>query len=135
MASRPPAMQPIAPTAARGHVRRDRGGDPVLRGQGLGDRLQDVREGHVQQRSALDVVVGGGVERDVEAVRRGDVGGVGVNRCRVQDVQVGAVRVPTGSADGIGESIETDRVRPTRTTRAPSRRAVATADPTGPAAP
>jgi hypothetical protein len=45
----------------------DRCGDVELRGDGLGHWAQEVLESHVEEWRALRVVVGDGVEADVDA--------------------------------------------------------------------
>jgi len=89
--------------AAAGHVPADGGGYVEVRRDGLGDRPQELPGLHREQRRALDVVVGGGVEADVDAAAGGDGVGVPRDRRTVEDVDLrdvcGAAVVPDALGD------------------------------------
>src|SRR5262249_56618732 len=72
--------------AAAGHLPADRGGDVEVRGNRLRDRPQEILELHREQRRALDVVVRGGIEADVDPGTDGDAGGVMHDRRPALDV-------------------------------------------------
>src|SRR5215471_16391513 len=77
--------------AAAGHMPAYGGGDVEVCGNCFSDRPQELLRLHREQRRALDVVVGDGVETDVDAAAGG---GIGVPRDRrpVEDVDPRDVR-------------------------------------------
>lgn len=96
-------------------------GDVEVRGNGLRDRPQELLERHHEERRALNVVVGGGVEADVDAAAGGDAVGVPRDRRPVEDVDLGDVRGAAVLPDALGDVPRVARVRPTRCTSVPSR--------------
>src|SRR5262249_11195234 len=70
--------------AAAGHMPAYGGGDVEVRGNCFSDRPQELLRRHREQRCALDVVVGDGVETDVDAAA-GSGFGVPRDRCPVED--------------------------------------------------
>jgi hypothetical protein len=62
--------------AAAGHVPAHGDGHVEVRGNRLRDRPQELLERHREERRALDVVIRGGVEADVDAAAGGDAVGV-----------------------------------------------------------
>ncbi|WP_257225789.1 hypothetical protein [Rhodococcus opacus] len=86
-----------AAAVATGEARRDR----------LGDRLHDVADPHVDKRRALDVVVEGGVEADIDAAalvrhRRG----MPLDRVPVHRIENSDVRNPALVPDAVGDILE-----------------------------
>ncbi len=77
-----------------------------MRGHGLRDWPQELLERHRQERRALDVVVGGGVEADVDAAAGGDAVGVLGDRRPVEDVDLGDVRDAAVVPDAQGDLLE-----------------------------
>jgi len=81
-------------------------GDVEVRGNGFRDRSQELPELHRQERRALDVVVGGGVEADVDAAVGGDDVGVLRDRRPVEDVDLRDVRGAAVVPDAPGDFLE-----------------------------
>lgn len=92
--------------AAAGHVPADRGGDVEVCRDGFGYGAQEVLEGHVEERGALDIVVGCGVEADVDAAGVGDCGGMPFDRGQVEDVEARDVCSAAVAVDALGDRLE-----------------------------
>ena len=133
--------------AAAGHGEDDAGaawrhvpcgcrGDHELGGDGLGHRTHEVVELHVEHRRALDVVVGRGVEADVDAAGGVCHGGrVPLHRGLVENVERDDVRPPPSRWMRRATSSRAASVRPVRWTRRPRGRTPATAEPIASAPP
>jgi len=86
------------PTAPQ-HVARGHGGDVEVGGDDLADRAGEIGEFHVEQGNALQVIVGGGVERDIDAPGCGDLVRVCPRGGFVQGVHDGSLHVPASVPD------------------------------------
>src|SRR6185312_17518987 len=86
--------------AALRHVARGHGGDVEVGGDDLADRASEVGEVHVEQGDALQVIVGSGVEGDIDAVGGGsDPFRVRTHGRPVQRVHDGGLHVAAGVPD------------------------------------
>lgn len=137
MASRPPAMTRMT-SLRRGVMYRTTAVAIAKWVETDGHRPQEIVEVHVGNRCALDIVVGGGVEADVDSSGAvGDGGGVPLDGRPVEHVEPGDVRaVPPSRRMRWATCSRVAAVRPVRCTWAPSRAyARATAEPIAPAPP
>jgi len=89
----PAAQGEDHPTAAH-HVACGRCGDVEVGGDDLADRAREFGEVHVEQGDALQVLVGGGVERDIDAPGCGDLVGVRPHGAPVEGVHDRGLHVP-----------------------------------------
>lgn len=95
-----------SPAAAR-HVSCDAGGDVKVGGERFRYRLHELLEAHVEDGAALDVVVGGRVEADVDAALGGDdVCRVALEGGVVEHVHLGDVGCAAGRSDRFGDALE-----------------------------
>jgi len=89
------------------HVRCDCGRDRVVDGHGLGHGAHEVVERHVDELGALDVVIGGRVEGDVDAAAcGGDSIRVLLDRGAVEYVELGDVAGAAIISDVVGDLVE-----------------------------
>jgi hypothetical protein len=109
-----------------------------VRSDGLSHGAHEVLELHIEQRCALDVLVGGGVEADIDAAAgRGDSARVPPDRRSVEDVDACDMGRAALGSDALGDRVEGQFVAAGEMhVGALARvRARATADPIAPLAP
>src|SRR5215469_3304847 len=92
--------------AAAGHLPAYGGRDVEVRGNCFSDRPQELLRLHREQRRALDVIIGDGVETDVDAAAIG--GGIDMTRDRfpVEDVDLRDVRDAAVVPDALGDFLK-----------------------------
>jgi hypothetical protein len=93
--------------APSGHVGGDRDGDRVGSGECPGHGLHELVEREIEERRALDIVVGGCVEGDVDAARLRDPAGVPLHCELVENVELGGMHDAARASDVVGDVFET----------------------------
>jgi hypothetical protein len=94
-------------TALARHLPTYRGGDVEVPSNRVGHGAHEVLELHVEERCALDIVVGGGIEADVDAAAgRGHSTGVPLDRNPVLDINPRDVSRSATGSDALSNGIE-----------------------------